>query len=410
MVGLLERVQADRRALSRIRSLREQFGSGPVELVLPGRRFIVILDAEDVGRVLAETPDPFHPASWEKRRALEKFQPHAVLISSGEARRGRRELNEAALDTGAELHHLAEAFVDVIAEESAILARGGITSGHLDSATLTRTWWRMVRRMVLGDDARDDHAVTDDLWRLRKAANWSFLGRPHTRLRERFFDRLYQYAEGADPRSLIGSLAALPAAGSLDPVGQVPHWLFAFDAAGMAMARAAALLSTHPDILRRCETASADQVQLRPTLRACVLESVRLWPTTPAVLRELRTDTSFRAGGPRFRAGSSVLIVAPAFHRDPGLPFADTFTPDIWLDGRAQRYPQLVPFSAGPAECPGRNLVLLTTSSALAQLFSTLDLRLESTPSLDPAQPLPLTLNQFGLRFAVRGAHQHAPA
>ena len=94
VVGLLERVQADNRAIRRMQQLRGQFGRGPVELVIPGRRIVVPLAAEDVGRVLAETPTPFHPASWEKRHALEKFQPHGVLISRGAVRAERRQLNE----------------------------------------------------------------------------------------------------------------------------------------------------------------------------------------------------------------------------------------------------------------------------------------------------------------------------
>src|SRR4051812_17793448 len=75
VVALLEKTQADKRALTRMHQLRREFGSGPVELAIPGRRFIIILEPADVQRVLDETPDPFHPASWEKRHALEKFQP-----------------------------------------------------------------------------------------------------------------------------------------------------------------------------------------------------------------------------------------------------------------------------------------------------------------------------------------------
>ncbi|WP_245664362.1 cytochrome P450 [Nocardia grenadensis] len=96
------------------------------------------------------------------------------------------------------------------------------------------------------------------------------------------------------------------------------------------------------------------------------------------------------------------MIVAPAFHRDRDtLPFADRFVPDIWLDGRAQEYPQLVPFSAGPAECPGRNLVLFATSALLAHMVSGPELRLRSHPPLGPAAPLPATLNNYGLEFTV---------
>lgn len=106
-----------------------------------------------------------------------------------------------------------------------------------------------------------------------------------------------------------------------------------------------------------------------------MLESVRLWPTTPAILRELTADITM--SGVQFGAGSSVLIAVPAFHRDPDLlPFANEFAPDIWLDRRAEQYPQLVPFSAGPAECPGRNLVLFVTSTVLANLLAQLQPRI----------------------------------
>src|SRR5436305_10850966 len=199
----------------------------------------------------------------------------------------------------------------------------------------------------------------------------------------------------------------MPVSGNVDPIGQVPHWLFAFDAARMATSRAAALLAAHPEDRDRCETDDLDRPAVRPFLRACVLESVRLWPTTPAILRELTSDTTF--SGTRFDAGSSVLITVPAFHRDPDLlPFANDFSPDIWLDGRAEQYPQLVPFSAGPAECPGRNLVLFVTSTLLAHLLSALAFELTSTPRPSPGQPLPMTLNQLTLDFAVQPARQAA--
>jgi hypothetical protein len=403
VVGLLERAQADKRAIRRMQTLRRRFGRGPVELAIPGRRIVVPLEPADVGRVLAETPTPFHPASWEKRYALKKFQPHGVLISRGAVRTERRQLNETALDTAAPLHYLAGDFANVVTDEVAALADEALQTGRLDSADFTRCWWRLARRIVLGDAARNDDGVTDMLWRLRKAGNWSFLGLPYTHLRERFFDNLYRYAEAADPHSLIGALARLPAHGSVDPVGQVPHWLFAFDAAGMAALRAAAVLAARPEQRQRCDTGDLGQAQLRPYLRSCVLESVRLWPTTPAILRELTEDTTFTDGA-KFASGSSVLVATPAFHRDPDLlPFANDFVPEIWLDGRAEQYPQLVPFSAGPAECPGRNLVLFVTSTVLAHLTS-MRLELQSTPLLDRHRALPVTFNQFGVVFRAAPA------
>jgi hypothetical protein len=197
-VGVLERTQADKRAIARMRRLRQQFGGRPVELVIPGRRIVVLTEPSDAGHVLAETPTPFHPASWEKRHALSKFQPHGVLISRGPVRTRRRELNEAALDSVAALHHLSSDFAHVIGEEARAFATKVLVRGELDAAEFTTWWWQLVRRIVLGDAARDDNAITDDLWYLRKSGNWSFLGRSRARRRERFFDQLYAYADAAD--------------------------------------------------------------------------------------------------------------------------------------------------------------------------------------------------------------------
>lgn len=79
------------------------------------------------------------------------------------------------------------------------------------------------------------------------------------------FTACTDYAEAADSRSLIGMLAALPASGSVDPVGQVPHWLFAFDVAGMAASRTVAVLAARKPghRLLALQTVTARRIQLR---------------------------------------------------------------------------------------------------------------------------------------------------
>lgn len=401
-------MQADSRAVQRMQQLRHEFGRGPVELAVPGRRMVVILDPEDVGRVLTEAPTPFHPANTEKRKALQWFQPHGVLISQGPIRQQRREFNDAALDSGAEVHRLAEAFTQVVTEEAREMTADAAARGNLDSARFMTSWWRIVRRLVLGDRARDDELITDALMRLRKAGNWSFLSLPHYRARAKFLDGLYRYVEDPEPGSLAGVVAQTPSSGAVDPVGQMPQWIFAFDAAGMATLRAMALLATHPRerALAVQDASDPDRAAVRPYLRGCVLESVRLWPTTPTILRDTTEETRW-ADGSTIAKGAGLMIVTPAFHRDEELlPFAHTFTPQIWLDGTAQNYPQLVPFSAGPAECPGRNLVLLVTSTLLAHVLNELELDLKSDPKPVPERPLPMTLNQLTLEFGVKRVSQ----
>jgi hypothetical protein len=173
VVGLLERTQADKRAVTRMGRLRKQFGGRPVELMLPGRRIVVVTEPSDVADVLAETPTPFHPASWEKRHALVKFQPHGVLISRGPVRAQRREINEAALDSGAALHHLSSEFTQVIKEEAGAFAAKVRERGELDAAEFTAWWWQLVRRIVLGDAARDGACAsqpTGRFWAGRRCA------------------------------------------------------------------------------------------------------------------------------------------------------------------------------------------------------------------------------------------------
>lgn len=412
VVKILERTQADRRAIRRIRQLRHEFRGMPVLVDLKLRKMLVITDPDDVAFVLNQSPTPFHPANVEKRKALSQFQPHGVLISPRKLRTERRAVNEAALDTAAPLHRLAAQFARVIDDEARELSERAQSSGTLSAADFEITWWRIVRRLTLGERAREDEAITDDLRRLRSAANWSFAARPHRRVRERFFAGLRHYAVRPDPHSLLGALLEIPADPGIDALGQVPQWLFAFDAANMATIRALAALVTHPRQLEHA-IADAEEPQLpkvRPYLQGCVLESVRLWPTTPVLLRDVAGDGQSEdidwgaaAGMIRVPRGTGVLITVPAFHRDNELlAFADDFEPTLWVDGRAQQYPQLVPFSAGPVECPGRNLVLFSTSTMLAQLLSRLEVRLLTHHGLSADAALPATLDQYGLRFAVR--------
>jgi cytochrome P450 len=259
----------------------------------------------------------------------------------------------------------------------------------------------VVRRVVFGSDEPEDRELTDLLARLRLDANWAYLHPRRGRDRARFFELLRDRVAAAGPDSLAAKTANLPASAGTDPIGQIPHWLFAFDAAGIAAARALALVASHPEAGKRVreEASTLDLGQPRQLEyhRACVLESVRLWPTTPALLRESRADT------PAGRAGTTYFVYTPFFHRDnETLAYADRFEPEIWLDGRALADPALVPFSAGPGVCPGRNLVLYTTSMFLANLCQGNEYTLRKPSTLDPSRPVPATLDNFGLEFGVR--------
>jgi cytochrome P450 len=183
-------------------------------------------------------------------------------------------------------------------------------------------------------------------------------------LRERFEARLRGHLERGEP----GSLAGLASADEL--IGQAPHWLFAFDAAGIVTMRALAIGGGGA---------------------AGIWESARLWPTTPVILRESTEPTPWHSTW--LPARTTFVVFTPYFHRDPDrLPHADAYAPENWP---TPRDPGLVPFSGGPGGCPGRDLVLVAASAMLDALRDHLEV-----PTL--RAPLPVTLNHFGLSFATR--------
>jgi hypothetical protein len=307
-----------------------------------------------------------------------------VLISDSADRPDRRRWNEAVLDTARPLHHLADPMTAAVREEArALLDEVGARGGTLDWPTFTAAWFRLVRRVVLGDAARDDTALTDRLTRLRGLGNWAMFAPRRPALTAEFLDRLRAHLDRAEPGSLAAVSAATPTDAHTAALGQVPQWLFAFDAAGIASFRALALLTTRPGA--------------QPTLRAALLEAVRLWPTTPAILRE--TTAPAQLGRTTLAPRTLILIAAPFFHRDDERhDWADRFTPELWSGPAGDA--ALVPFSAGPAVCAGQNLVLFLTSTFLAALREGHDITPDRVP-IRPGHPLPGTLDPFRLRFTV---------
>lgn len=410
VVGLAERFDTDRFAVREMQRLARRYGPGPLRLQIPGRSVALVLSPDDVHRVLKGSPEPFALANREKQGALGQFQPDGVLVSHGAVRADRRAFNETVLDTPHPVHQQADSIVTADREEAAQVIDRVTGSGELDWDEMARGWRRAVRRVVLGDSARDDETVHSELDALRYQANWSYL---HTRdrgRRDRLRARLQTYIERAEPGSLAGLVAGTPADPDVDPVDQMPQWLFAADPAGMAAYRALALLAVDRDETRQVreelDTANLDSPQELRRLRAAVLESVRLWPTTPMVLRETTTETQWASG--RLPAGTAVTIYAPYFHRDDHtLAYAHQFRPENWLadepgsaaDGGHGDWP-LIPFSEGPGVCPGQNLVLLMTSTYLATLLEHHDHSPTHPTHLDP-RAVPAVISPFHLRFTT---------
>ncbi|MET9419084.1 cytochrome P450, partial [Streptomyces klenkii] len=336
-----------------------------------------------------ETGSTFTAANKERLASLSHFEPDALMITPDSGRPERRQFNEAALDYPAPEHRFHTDFRIAVHEEA-----------HPLTASDTLTWTpfhtayqRIVRRIVFGDPARDDERITELQDKLRHDGNWMTLHRKRHRLRRELFARTQHYLNLPESNGLVGTARITPATAAVKPVAQVQHWFFAFDAAPIGAYLALGLLASHPEHLIRART---DHTYLR----ACILESQRLWPTALAILRDTTTETHW-PGDLTLPAGTAVVFYSSYFHRDARcLPYADRFEPEVWLDGRAEAQWSIAPFSRGPAQCPGRNLVLFTSTALLTELLSR-DWHITSPHCLSPGRPLPRTVDHTLLRLAV---------
>lgn len=391
------------KAARTLRQLRDRHGSGPLMLATPWRKHAILLSASHVKLVLEATPDPFAAATFEKNAALAHFEPKVSLLSSGVERAARRRFNEQALDSDRRVHGMAAAFLGPVTAEASRLVDEAHRNGRLDWDQFIRAWYRMARCVVLGRSAAEDHRLTDDLAKLRSAGNWAFLHPGRKRLRECFHARVQQHLQRSDAGSLAARIAHINPPATAEPTHQVAHWLFAFDPGGMATFRALALLSTHPAQMEQAqsELKISGRGEDLPFLRACIVESLRLWPTTPAILRETTRPTDWESGV--MPEGTSVLIFVPLFHRDEeALECAHRFAPELWLDRSSDDKWPLVPFSAGPGKCPAHNFVPMIGSAFLAAMMEKAIFEFDQPARLDSHKRLPGILDNYSITFTVR--------
>ncbi|WP_053719730.1 cytochrome P450 [Saccharothrix sp. NRRL B-16348] len=389
MVGLAARWDTNDWACRLLRRLRGKHGTGPLLVKVLHRRVLLLLSPRDARQALEQTTVSLTAASRDKVAALGHFEPGAVLLSRGLVRQDRRRFNESVLDYPGTDHRLCPEFDAVIrAEAATLISRTTGRGAELTWDEFVRTYRRIVRRVVLGDVAEDDERLTALLNGLRADANWFRLRPRRHAVREQLWERVLGYLDEGSG-GLAACVADAPRTARTLPQAQAQHWLFAFDAAPIATYLALGLLAGHPEKSRTDHD----------YLRACVRESLRLWPTTLAILRDTTRRTTW-SDGSTVPVGTAVVYYSSYFHRDDSrLPYADRFEPEVWLDGRAAEDWALAPFSRGPAECPGQHVVLFTSATLLSALLDQ-GLRQVGGVRLTPDAPLPRTADHHALRFA----------
>jgi cytochrome P450 len=401
-VGVIARVHPDPAAVRFVDRLRAKYRREYLYVRMLTTKSLLVLDPAGVRHVLDRSP-MIYADGKPKRDGMRVFQPHAVTISRGEDWRDRRRFNEAVLDSGRPVHADADAILAAVREE--VEALGGARRPRWTWSDVDQVFARIMRRVIFGRSARDDETITDLLHMLLREAN-----RPIKPKRSRhfmpFYRRIAQYLERADPGSLAARCGLAPITERTRVAEQIPHWMFAmWETLGANTVRALTAILSHPEAEERVRrelsqgdpTTSAGVARLA-YLAACIQDAMRLWPTTPMLIRETVAEDTL--GGATVPRGTQVLIWNSFNHRDQKrYPLADTFSPDAWAEGTPS--PLFNHLSSGPQVCAGVDLVLFISRAVIATLLSGSDY-VVVRPRLDPAQPLPYAFYQFSFQMVTQ--------
>ena len=384
-----------------VEGLVKSHGPGPFYVRVAKDEALLVHNPDDIKFVLGGSPDPFASDPEPKKNGMSAFQPDALTISRGDLWAQRRQFADAVLEPGKPLHDLAGSFVKIAADTAGELTGKSVNYHVIDSA-----FQRMTRRIVLGDHAADDTRLMELLGELMSQGN-KMPGKPGPQ-----YPEMIGIIEGHLAKAESGSLAAEIAKTPAPPggaAGQVVHWLMAMgDTLSANTLRALAALATHPEqrAEARKEIAAADistpqGVASLKYLAGCLLEAMRLWPTTGLFARVSTRDIEF-PNGSVLPEGTQVLIYNVFNHRNRArIRYADHFSPGEWVTGTASENWSFNFMSHGPQGCPGYGMSVFLGQAVMAHLLSAGELSLAGA-QLDPGKPLPHSLDLFG--FSVRVA------
>jgi cytochrome P450 len=390
VVSVVGKLPADHLAFKLVEGLARKYGPDPFWVRVGAEETLLLTHPDDIKIVLGGSPSPFASDPEAKRKGMTAFQPTALSISRGDLWADRRAFAEAVLQTGSPLHSLASTFAAITAEEAdALLAAGGeLTFDQVNAA-----FQRLTRRVVLGAAAADDTALTDQLGELMSAGN-KMPGKPADGYDE-FHARLAAYVAKPDAQALTGLVAGAPSTDETDVPGQLIHWLFAMgDTLPANLFRTLALLSAHPDALARVRKEGAGSGEVKEIagagyLAGCILEAMRLWPTT-GLFGRVQAEEYRWTNGQKTPVGTQLLIHNLFNHRNSErIPFADRFAPEEWSEGTAGDDWSFNFFSHGPQGCPGAGMSIFLGQAFLGRLLAQATPTVTSGPTVDAAKPLP---------------------
>ncbi|QKX62808.1 uncharacterized protein TRUGW13939_09973 [Talaromyces rugulosus] len=123
-----------------------------------------------------------------------------------------------------------------------------------------------------------------------------------------------------------------------------------------------------------------DKIRYLPYLRACLDESMRIYPPTSFGLPRRTPHEGAFIGDDQIAGDTTVSISAYVAHRNPSIfPDPDAFQPERWVGENGKELkPYFISFSAGARGCIGRNISYLEQSVVLASVLHRYEFALPS--------------------------------
>ena len=357
-----------------LRHLRDKYGCDHLWVWFPLRRTLLVMAPATMDAVLASDANAPDPAL--KKRALSRFVPGALVISSNHEARDRRGFNTRALDLG-KPHRHSEAFVTIAIAEAARLRTD--RAGGLRWADFQSLAQRISHQVILGIGQAEPE-LAGHLARMVTFSNVLLRYVPSFSAFYERLDQLLTRTETAPSASCLmhdaaTSLESGSAGESTNVPTQIGFWFFVLkDAIELHVARTLALIAAHPAVQARVREEILAAGPLTATsidglryLEACIAEQLRLWTPVPMLLRRAEETFLLRTDIP-IEAGQQILIHAGAYHRDPRVfgNLADKFSPEA---ARSDGFPKVYVFSGDRRGCAGKSLVMFVLKATLASLL-----------------------------------------
>lgn len=160
-----------------------------------------------------------------------------------------------------------------------------------------------------------------------------------------------------------------------------------FESSAAAMGWAMWMLAIHPELQERArsEAVAAGSDRKMPVLTSILLETMRLYPPVPLLIRQaVKAD---RIQGHSVRSGDFVFVPIYATHRHRKFwKNPDSFDPSRFAGGKICPVSEgYMPFSTGPRGCPGASFSMMEMREILADFLC----RFRFFPSPGKAAPSP---------------------